>query len=237
MRYLFALLLLGSTYLHAQTEAALKMYFEDKRAVLKLDMPGSVEGLELYPKVQPVLNMKRYRSKLLQLGWSMRRGESFTFTAVRVSEKSIEFQVQGGNYGILGDDTSVTPFTIAEPKEKQGPGRHVLGNGRFTLWYPDKSLKTTIPEPAELQRILGEYVEFGGGSPGPRAAARSEIGSKLKVGMNEGEVVHLLGIPRQSRDHQEGDVKVITNTFFSEQESIEVDFVKGSVVNFRIRPR
>jgi len=238
MRYLPALLVLCATAIQAQTEAALKAYFEGKKAVLKLDMPGSAEGVELYPKAQPVFNSKRYKSKLLQLGSSMRQGDSFTFTAVRVTEKSIELQLRGGNYGILGDDTGSTPFTIAVPKEKQGFGRHVLGNGRFTIWYPDKSLKTAIPEPLELRRILSDYVEFGESSTGPVISpVRSDIGSKLKRGMTESDVVRLLGAPRQSREQQEGDLKVVTNTFFTEQESIEVDFVKGSVVNYRIRPR
>jgi hypothetical protein len=240
MRYLCALLLLAPTCAQAQTEAALKTYFEGKKAVLKLDMPGSNEGIEVDPKAQPMLNFKRYKSKLLQLGPSMRRGDPFTFTEVRVNEKSVEFQLRGADYGVLGDDTRPTPSTIAIPKERQAYGRHVLGNGRFTLWYPDKSLKITIPEPGDLRQILSEYVEFGGGSTGLRpqiSPAPSGVGLKLKKGMNEGEVVRLLGAPRQSRESLEGDLKVVTNTFFTEQESIEVDFVKGSVVNFRIRPR
>jgi hypothetical protein len=203
-------------------------------------MPGSSEGVELYPKAEPVFNSKRYKSKLLQLGPSMRRGDPFTFTEVRVTEKSIEFQLRGADYGILSDVSRPTPSTIAIPEERQASGRHVLGNGRFTLWYSDKSLKITIPEPAELEGILSEYVEFGGRSLGQRvqiSPRSSELVSKLKKGMNEGEVVRLLGAPRQSREHQEGDLNVVTNTFFSEQESIEVDFVKGSVVNYRIRPR
>jgi hypothetical protein len=237
--HFLALLLLTAACVQAQTEAALKMYFEGRKAELKIDMPGSVEGVELYPKAQPVFNPKRYKSKLLQLGSSMRRGDSFTFTEVRVTEKNIEFQLRGADYGIVQDGARPTPSTIAIPRERQSFGRHVLGNGRFTLWYPDKSLKTTIPEPTELERILSDYVEFSGRSIGhiqisPRP---SEAASKLKKGMTESDVLRLLGAPRQSREHQEGELTVVTNTFFSEDESIEVDFVKGSVVNYRIRPR
>jgi hypothetical protein len=239
MRYLSALLLLTATYLQAQTEAALKAYFEGKKATLKLDMPGSKEGVEVYPKTQPMVNPKHYQSSLLHYGPSMRTGDSFTFTALRVNEKSIEFQLQGGDYGILGDDTSSSPLTTKIPKEPHASTRHVLGNGRFTLWYPDKSLRTTIPEPVELQRVLGEYVDFGQGSSGtrPQISAPSQIGTKLKKGMTEIEVLRLLGTPRQSREHQEGDLKIVTNTFLSAQESIEVDFVNNTVVNYRIRPR
>jgi hypothetical protein len=239
MRYFCALLLLTATSLQAQTEAALKTYFEGKKATLKLDMPGSIAGVEVYPKAQPMVNPKRYQARVLQFGPSMRRGDFFTFTAVRITEKSIEFQLQGGDYGILGDDTTASPLTTKIPKEPHASGRHVLGNGRFTLWYPDKSLKTTIPEPLELQRVLSEYVDFGGGSSGsrPQIAAPSEIAFKLKKGMTESDVLRLLGAPRQSRVHQEGDLKIVTNTFFSADESIEVDFVNNSVVNYRIRPR
>lgn len=239
MRYFCALLLLTATYLQAQTEAALKTYFEGKKATLKLDMPGSKEGVEVYPKTQPMLNPKRYQSHLLQFGPSMRSGDFFTFTAVRVTEKSIDVQLQGGDYGILGDDTTSSPLTTKIPKEPHASDRHVLGNGRFTLWYPDKSLKTVIPGPADLQRILSEYVDFGQGSSGtrPQVSPPSEIGTKLKKGMTESDVLRLLGVPRQSRQHQEGDAKVVTNTFLSDRETIEVDFVNNSVVNYRIRPR
>ena len=239
MRYLCALLLFTATYVQAQTEGALKTYFEGKQGILKQDMPGSKEGMEVYPKAQPTVNPKHYQSSLLHYGPSMRRGDSFTFTAVHVNEKSVEFQLRGGDYNILGDDTSSTPLTTKAPKEPHETGRHVLGNGRFTIWYPDKSLKTVIPEPVDLQRILSEYVDFGQGSLGtrPQLQAPSQIALKLKKGMTESDVLRLLGAPRQSREYVEGGVKIVTNTFISGQESIEVDFVNNSVVNYRIHPR
>ena len=241
MRYLPVLCLLTAAVgAAAQTEAALKTYFEAKQVVIKLDLPAGKDGLDVYPKAQPMVDLKRYSTHLRQYGPALRRGESATVTAVRVKEKTIEFQLAGVGYGILGDDTKSTPLSIAIPKREQNAQLHSLGTALIHVWYPDKSLKAAIPAPEELSQILSEFVDFGRGSPGPRpqvSPARSDISAKLKKGMTEGQVLNLLGAPRQSREHMEGTVKVITNTFQSAQESIEVDFVKNAVVDYRIRPR
>jgi hypothetical protein len=61
--------------------------------------------------------------------------------------------------------------------------------------------------------------------------------AKLKVGMMQSQVVDLLGAPRRSSEHTEGDAKVVTNTFQAGEDLIDVDFVKNVVVNYRVRPQ
>src|SRR5579872_45002 len=124
MRYFCVLLLLTAACAQAQSEAALKSYFEGKRAILKLDMPASKEGIEIYPQARQAMNPKRYQSRLAQFGPSMQKGDSFTITSVRVNEKSIELDLQGGDYGILSDDRP-SPYATSFPKEPQA-SRHVL---------------------------------------------------------------------------------------------------------------
>lgn len=140
----------------------------------------------------------------------------------------------------MSDDTASTPHSLSVPKDLRPPQSHSLGNAFLNVWYPDKSLNTTIPAPEELLQILGAYIDFGRGSPSRNlqlSATPSVAATKLKKGMTPGQVLNLLGAPRQSREHLEEGVKVVTNTFQSAQESIEVDFVKNAVVDFRIRPR
>jgi hypothetical protein len=239
MRYSLGLFLLALVTAQAQSEAALKTFFEGKRALVKLDLPAGKDGLDIYPKAQPMVDPKRYSTRLSRNGPALLKGDSATITAVRVKEKSIEFQLSGGRFGILSDDASATPLSIPIPKDAHFP-QHSLGNAFLNIWYPDKSLKLRIPPPEELSGILSEYVDFGRGSPGvspPATSIRSDVSTKLKNGMTEGQVVNILGTPRQSREHMEGDQKVVTNTFQTAQESVEVDFVKNVVVNYRIRPR
>jgi hypothetical protein len=240
MRCIFTLCLLAAATARAQTEFALNAYFEGKSVVLKLDVPAGKDGLEVYPKAEPKLDFKRYLTHLHQFGPSLLKGDSATISAVRVKDKSIEIQLAGRGYGILSDDTSSTPFSSAIPKPPQAPLTHALGNARFTIWYPDKSLKVTVPRPEELLQILSEYVDFGTGVRGPRtqvSPVQPDVSNKLKRGMTQSQVLDILGVPRRSQEHMEGDVVVVTNTFQSVQNSIEVDFVKNLVVAFRVRPR
>ncbi len=239
MRYLAVLCCLSAVGAQAQTEAALKAFFEGKKVLPKQDLPAGKEGMDIYPKSQPMVDVKRYSTRLHRNGPSLLKGDAATISAVHVKEKLIEFQLSGSAYSILSDDTSSSPLSII-PKDSTIMHQLSLGNALINIWYPDKSLKTSIPAPEEIQRILNDYVEFGRGSPGQsplRSSTRSEASIKLKTGMTEGQVVNLLGIPRQSRQHMEGKEKVLTNTFQSAEEYIEVDFVKNVVVNFRIRPR
>lgn len=240
MHHILSLCLLAAVTASAQTEFALNAYFEGKAVVLKLDVPAGKDGVEVFPKADPKLDFKRYTTHLHQFGPALIRGDSATISAVRVKDKSIEVQLAGRGYGILSDNTSSTPFSSAIPTPPQPPMRHALGNARFTIWYSDKSLKVTIPRPEELQQILSEYVDFGIGVRGPRTQApviQPDISAKLKRGMTESQVLNILGAPRRSQEHMEGDVIVVTNTFQSAQNSIEVDFVKNLVVAFRVRPR
>jgi len=236
MRYLGVLCLLTAVSASAQSEAALKASLEGKKATLKLDMPAGKEGLAVYPKAQPMVDRKRYALHLRQNGPSLRKGEPVTISAVHIDAKSIEVQLTGGRYGILSDDIRATPHSIDIPKESHTPPSRSLGIAQINLWYQDKSLKTTVPAPGEIERVLSEYLEFGRNYSGTQISTTlSATAAKLKKGMTEGEVVHLFGAPRRSQEHMEDGVKIVTNTFYSAQQTIDVDFVKNTVVNFRIR--
>jgi hypothetical protein len=234
MRYFGVLCVLTAVSAQAQTEVALKAFFEGKKVSIKLDLPAGKDGMDINPRSQPIVDFKRYSNRLKSNGPALLKGDSATLSAVHVNEKSIQFQISGGVYGSLSDDI---PHSISVPET---PKQYSRGNARINLWYQDNSLKTTIPAPEELLQILGEYLDFGRGEPRPSSqvsSMRSDSSAKLKKGMTEGQVLNLFGAPRQSRVHEEGKLKVVTNTFQSVGESIEVDFVKNVVIGFRIRPR
>ena len=57
--------------LSAQSEAELKQYFEGKRVTLKIAMPGTEEGVDIYPGTDRPLDYPRYASRLKDHGLSL----------------------------------------------------------------------------------------------------------------------------------------------------------------------
>ena len=104
----------------AQNEAALKDYFEGKSVRVKLDMPASQEGIDVYPDARRPLDFGVYSSRLKSYGIALKNGDSVMVTRIRVKEKLIEFQLGGGGYGTFGDDTgNVTAPTASKTQREK----------------------------------------------------------------------------------------------------------------------
>ena len=105
----------------AQTEAALKSYFEGKRVTLRLDMPGSADGVDVHADASRAVDFKRYNNDLKRYGTAIRSGDSVPITLVKVKDDLIEFHLAGGGFGTFGDDTSTSasiPFVDKSQHEK-----------------------------------------------------------------------------------------------------------------------
>lgn len=92
----------------AQDEAALKSRFEGKRVTVRIDMPGSADGVDVRGDGDRTMNMQRYRNDLRRYGTAIRAGDPVTVTLVKVKKDNIEFQLAGGGFGTFGDDTSTS---------------------------------------------------------------------------------------------------------------------------------
>ena len=93
----------------AQSEADLKRFFEGKRVVARIDMPASKDGIDIYPLRQPnPLDFREYSARLKRHSVAVKAGDGIMITLVRVKDKLIEFQLGGGGYGTLGDDTDTS---------------------------------------------------------------------------------------------------------------------------------
>jgi hypothetical protein len=108
-----------TTPLAAQSEAALKEYFEGRSVTLKIAMPGTESGVDVYPADARPLDYPRYADRLKDNGTAIRAGESAMVTKIRVKSKHIEFQLDGGGYGTMGDETSADVAVSATPKTKR----------------------------------------------------------------------------------------------------------------------
>jgi hypothetical protein len=110
---------LGATPLAAQTETVLKEYFEGGTVSPKLAMPGTEEGVDVYPGSPRPLDYSKYASRLKRFGTAIKAGEPVTITKIRLKSKHIEFQLGGGGYGTFGDETSNNVRTAEAPKTRR----------------------------------------------------------------------------------------------------------------------
>src|SRR5215472_19158376 len=106
----------------AQNEEALRSYFEGHRVSVRLDMPGTQEGVDVHADARQALDLNGYRSNLRKYGVAIHAGQSATVTLVKVKKDLIEFHLDGGGFGAFGDDTSTTvymPFVEKSDREKE----------------------------------------------------------------------------------------------------------------------
>lgn len=114
-----ALCAAGAAPAHAQNEAALRAFFEGKRVGVRIDMPGTSDGIDVQADARQAIDYPRYRDNLKRYGTAIRTGESVTVTLVKVKKDLIEFQLGGGGYGTFGDDTSTTVYIPDAPKTER----------------------------------------------------------------------------------------------------------------------
>ena len=89
----------------AQGEAELRDFFEGKSVRVKMDMPATQQGIDIYPDARRAINFDEYSARVKANGISIKSGESVVITRIRLKDKIVEFQLAGGGYGTFGDDT------------------------------------------------------------------------------------------------------------------------------------
>jgi hypothetical protein len=118
-----AALMLGlGTPLGAQDEAALRSFFEGKRVMVSIDMPGTSDGIDVQADSSQSLDYRQYGERLKQYGTAIHSRQSATVTLVKIKGDHIEFQLNGGGYGTFGDDTSTSvsiPYVQPSNRERE----------------------------------------------------------------------------------------------------------------------
>lgn len=103
----------------AQSEAALREALEGRKVTLKIAMPGAESGVDIYPTDARPLDYSKYADRLKDFGTAIRSGETAMVTRIRLRSKHVEFQLDGGGYGTMGDETSSTVSVSSTPKTKR----------------------------------------------------------------------------------------------------------------------
>ena len=117
---ILTILLLASACLGAQNTSNLSQFFEGKQVIVKIDMPGSQQGIDIYPQKNNLMDAKSYGKRMKEFPVSIRNGDMVMVTTVKVKDKSIEFQLAGGGFGTFGDDTDTrVKFTPADKSDRE----------------------------------------------------------------------------------------------------------------------
>lgn len=108
--------ILVATPLAAQSEQVLKDYFEGRIVTLKIAMPGTEDGVDVYPGSPRPIDYARYADRLKDFGTAIKPGEQVIVTKIKLKSRLIEFQLGGGGYGTFGDETSTGVGITPAPK-------------------------------------------------------------------------------------------------------------------------
>src|SRR5689334_18843492 len=100
----------AATPAFAQNESSLKSFFEGRRVTVKIDMPGTSDGVDVEADARQPIDYAKYRDNLKRYGIALRAGEPVTVTLLKVKKDLIEFQLAGGGFGTFGDDTSTSVY-------------------------------------------------------------------------------------------------------------------------------
>jgi hypothetical protein len=102
-----------------QTEDQLKRYFEGKKVEVKIDLPATKDGVNVYPEKNQPVDYGHYAKLLKAYGISVKEGDRIMITKIKVKDKLIEFQLGGGGYGTFGDETSSDIYVPAASKSRR----------------------------------------------------------------------------------------------------------------------
>jgi len=118
-RLIILALILAARPLSGQSEAALREALEGNTVTLKIAMPGTEGGVDVYPADPRPLDYPKYADRLKDFGTAIRAGETAMVTKIRVKSKHVEFHLDGGGYGTMGDETSSSVSVSSAPKSKR----------------------------------------------------------------------------------------------------------------------
>lgn len=111
---------------YAQNEAALRVAFEGKTVTVKIDMPGTSRGVDIYPQNATPLDVRELAKRLKEHGTAVKPGQTMMVTKVVVKGTShIEFQLGGGGYGTFGDVVS-NSSSVDAPDQGETKAERVL---------------------------------------------------------------------------------------------------------------
>jgi hypothetical protein len=103
----------------AQDEAALRTYFEGRTVMVKVAMPATEAGIDVYPGTPQPIDYPELAKRMKKNGIAIQAGQPALVTKLKVKGNLIEFQLDGGGYGTAGDPTDPTVSVQSMPKTQR----------------------------------------------------------------------------------------------------------------------
>lgn len=103
----------------AQDEAALRTYFEGRTVMVKVAMPATEAGIDVYPGIPQPIDYPELAKRMKKNGIAIQAGQPALVTKLKVKGNLIEFQLDGGGYGTAGDPTDPTVSVQSMPKTQR----------------------------------------------------------------------------------------------------------------------
>jgi hypothetical protein len=146
----------------ADSEKRLGQFFEGKRIVLKVDMPGSSGGLTICPDAEEPVDHHSWDDALEAYGTALHKGDAVTVTKVHfnLGWGILEFQLGGGGYGPLASFFN----TITEPtynaKNVRSPDEKSDDSERRRAEKDLEKERSTTKDPKRKQEIDDQLEEL-----------------------------------------------------------------------------
>jgi hypothetical protein len=102
----------------AQSEQELRRVLEGQYVIVKMDLPATQYGLDVYPLREQSIDFRTYSDRIREYGVALREGTRVMVTTVRVKKKNVELQLGGGGYGVFGDDSG-SVYVASVPKSNR----------------------------------------------------------------------------------------------------------------------
>lgn len=175
----------------AQNETMLRTALEGKVVVVKIDMPATSRGVEVYPLDAMPLNYRELAQRIKDNGTAIRMGQQVMVTKVVVKKDShIEFQLGGGGYGTFGDSdgSSVSVVAAGETKaEKMLRDSIRVARGPTTRKRFERELESLRSErQRENARAAAEAQQAQAAREANLRIRRLDAGSRFNIRFHEG---------------------------------------------------
>nr|AUN36830.1 hypothetical protein [uncultured bacterium] len=243
-----ALAIATASPLRAQDEGRLRKALEGKRITLKMDMPATEAGVDVYPGSSHPVDFDKVGKRMKREGIAIHDGESARITKVKVKDDLIEIQLNGGGFGTSGDvlrslKNKGADSGAAQQMKFQNQRTDKLAAGsRFNLRYPN-GVDSDVLTPAAVAQALDEYATFPQGmatattqasyGSAPEAAPSASAKGGLHKGMSVDEVDAIAGKPIGSVMKD----PIMTRKYNWQDGILEADFFNGVLVAYRTSSR
>lgn len=177
----------------AQNEAALRAAFEGKTLTVKVDMPATSKGIDVFPQESMPVNWREMANRMKEFGTALKPGQQVMITKVVVKKDShIEFQLGGGGWGTFGDymnsSSSVSADTESESKEERDlKARIKQAQGPTERKRLEKELANVRSErERENSKAKAEAAQANEAREANMRVKRAESGSRFNIRYKNG---------------------------------------------------